>query len=204
MAPISETGHIKNAENFSKLLTEATGFGTTYNPSAADIKVPALTRKDTAVQASIINVNTKEGIWKAKINTRQSNYQLGATLASRAVGIVASEDLNAKILKDLRAVIKKIGGKRNKLPDDPQPAAAPVPAKKTVSAAQTSFDKRKDHFSKLISLLQTISGYTPNEADLTITSLTAYLNSLKTANTDVNNAAKDLFQARKDRNIELY
>lgn len=203
MASTSETGHVKNAENFGKLITEVSGFGATYNPSSSDLKLTQLQTKNTAVQTAMANVNTKEGLWKAKINARQTAYEKMATLASRCVGVAASEDLNAKIIKDLRAVVKKITGRRSeKLPDEPPPSAAPVA--KTVSAAQTSFDKRKDHFSKLIALLQTASGYTPSETGLTIAALNTYLSSLSTANTDVNNTASDLYQERKDRNIELY
>lgn len=203
MAKQFETGHVKNAENFGKLITEVSGFGATYNPSASDLQLAQLQAKNTAVQTAMASVNTKEGLWKSKINDRQTAYEKMATLASRCVGVAASEDLNAKIIKDLRAVQKKITGQRSEqLPDEPQPSAAPTV--KTISAAQTSFDKRKDHFSKLIGLLQTASGYTPTELDLTITALNTYLSSLSTANTDVNNKATDLYSARKDRNIELY
>jgi len=204
MATISETGHVKNAENFSKLITEVSGFGATYNPSAGDLQIAQLQTKNTAVQTAMANVNTKDGVWKAKINDRQTAYEKMATLASRCVAVAASEDLNAKIIKDLRAVVKKITGRRKeKLPAEPQPAAAP-PSAKTISAAQTSFDKRKDHFSKLIGLLQTAGGYTPSEPDLTIAALNTYLGSLSTANTDVNTTSKDLYTSRKLRNIELY
>lgn len=198
-----ETGHVKNAENFSKLITEVSGFGATYNPSASDLQLAQLQAKDAAVQAAMANVSVKEGLWKAKINDRQTAYQKMATLASRCVGVAASDDLNAKIIKDLRAVQKKITGKRSeKLPDEPQPSAAP--AAKTVSAAQTSFDKRKDHFSKLIGLLQTVSTYTPTEPDLSIAALNTYLAGLSATTDNVNSTSKDLYKARKDRNIELY
>lgn len=99
--------HVKNTENFRKLLTEESGFGA-YNPSANDIKIPALGTKNTNVQGSMKNANKTKGIWKAKINTRQTNYEQMATLASRAVGVMASEDLNARIVKDMRSVVKKI------------------------------------------------------------------------------------------------
>jgi hypothetical protein len=199
---IAETGHVKNADNFTKLVIEIAGFSS-YGPTASDLQLASLQAKDTTVQTKMSNVDSDEGTWKDFINARQVVYELMPTLSSRAVGIMASQDTKAKIIKDLRGIVKKIEGKRAvKLPVEPNPDAKTI---KTVSAAQTSFDQRKDHFLKLISLLQTQPTYTPAEADLTIVALKAYVNTtVKNANTNVNTAAKNLFKSRKERNIELY
>lgn len=200
---VQESGHIKNASNFSELIVEVQSFPA-YNPFAVDLKIVNLQVKDAIVQTAINNVNIKEGLWKAKINNRQTSYEKMLTLSSRSVGVVASLDLNAKIVKDLRSIMKDIRGTRaTKLPPEPEPNAMMI-IKKTISVAQTSFDKRKDNFSKLVGLLQTVSGYAPNEADLTILNLNTYISSLQTVNKDVANAATELFKARKQRNIELY
>lgn len=198
----SETGHIKNADNFSDLVVEISGFSS-YNATAPDLLLTSLQAKDITVQAKIDNFDTDEGIWKDFINARQLAYEQMPTLSVRAVGIMASQDLKAKIIKDLRGLVKKIEGQRvGKLPAEPAPDEKTI---KTISAAQTSFDQRKNHFLKIISLLQTQPSYTPLEADLTIVALKAFANTtLKTANTNVNTSAKNLFKSRKERNIELY
>ena len=53
MAGISETGHLKIVTNFESLITSATAFGASYNPSTAAIKLLALQTPDVrSVQAS--------------------------------------------------------------------------------------------------------------------------------------------------------
>ena len=42
MASTSETGHAKNVSNFDELISYALGYGSTYNPSKASIKLTAL------------------------------------------------------------------------------------------------------------------------------------------------------------------
>ena len=42
MASTSETGHLKNVANFDELISFAMGYGETYNPSKAALKLDAL------------------------------------------------------------------------------------------------------------------------------------------------------------------
>ena len=75
---------------------------------------------------------------------------------------------------------------------------------KEISSSQLSFDSRIDNFDKLISLLSTIPAYNPNEEELKITSLTAYLEDLKAKNAAVIEVATALSNARIARNEMLY
>jgi hypothetical protein len=47
MASTTETGHAKNVANFEDLISFCTGYGASYNPSKASIKLAALTTKRT-------------------------------------------------------------------------------------------------------------------------------------------------------------
>jgi len=60
MASTSETGHAKNVANFEDLISFCTGYGATYNPSKAAIKIAALTTLQTNAQSSIGSVTTSK------------------------------------------------------------------------------------------------------------------------------------------------
>ncbi|MBI4929199.1 MAG: hypothetical protein HY841_00430, partial [Bacteroidetes bacterium] len=52
MASTTETGHAKNVANFEDLISFCTGYGTSYNPSKAGIKLPALNTQFTGAKNS--------------------------------------------------------------------------------------------------------------------------------------------------------
>jgi hypothetical protein len=53
MASITETGHAKNVATFEDLISFCTGYGATYNPSKAALKLPALTTQNTGAIAAL-------------------------------------------------------------------------------------------------------------------------------------------------------
>jgi hypothetical protein len=53
MASTSETGHAKNVANFETLISFCAGYGATYNPSKANLKVPALQTQLASCKANI-------------------------------------------------------------------------------------------------------------------------------------------------------
>ncbi|MBP9932909.1 MAG: hypothetical protein KBF25_04390 [Chitinophagaceae bacterium] len=91
------------------------------------------------------------------------------------------------MIKDAKAINRKLQGKRAK--EIQAPADHNAPAPNNISASQQSYDQLIEHFTKLIELLKTEPTYTPNETELKITTLTTQLAGLKTANTNVTNAA---------------
>ena len=67
-----------------------------------------------------------------------------------------------------------------------------------------SYDNRLDNLDKLIKLLASVALYTPNEAELKVTALTALYNDLKAKNAAVVAAITPLSNARISRNDILY
>ena len=57
MASTSETGHAKNVANFETLISFCAGYGATYNPSKANLKVPALQTQLASCKANIASSN---------------------------------------------------------------------------------------------------------------------------------------------------
>lgn len=77
-------------------------------------------------------------------------------------------------------------------------------SQKSISASQMSFDNRIENMDKLIQLLSAQTGYTPNETDLKVTTLTTLLADMRTKNTGAINALTPLSNARIARNTILY
>ena len=106
-----------------------------------------------------------------------------------------------------KTIFRKLQGKRAsaKLTDEEKAALeAEVKEVNQISASQMGYDERVDNFEKLISLLQSIPDYNPNEEELKIETLQALLADLKVKNSEVMKTYFVLESARGVRNDLLY
>lgn len=207
MASTTETGHAKNVANFEDLISFCTGYGASYNPSKASIKLPALATKRTAAVNALAAVNTNLPPWINAVNAREIVFEPISKLATRILNAVASSDVPKQIIGDVKTIIRKLQGKRASPKKDDKvddPATPQDESAKSISASQMSFDNRIESMDKLIQLLTSQAGYTPNEADLTVAALTTLYGNMQTTNTAVVNAYTPLSNARIDRNKILY
>jgi len=202
MPSTSETGHAKNVANFEDFISFVTAYGATYNPSKASIKLANLNAIFTQAKADITNVMNKTVVFNNTSNVRATSFEPLQKLSTRLVQALASTDATSELIKDAKAVNRKLQGKRAKATETPTDPNAPAP--NTISASQQSYDQLIEHFSKLIEILKSEPTYTPNETDLKITTLTAQLTALKTANTNVTNAYTAISNARIARDKTLY
>ena len=207
MASTTETGNAKNVANFEDMISFCTGYGASYNPNKAAIKLPALNTKRTAAVAALAAVNTNLPPWTNAVNARQLVFEPISKLITRVVNAVAASDVPKQVIADVKTIARKIQGTRAsaKVPtvvDDPN---TPVDeSQKSISASQMSFDNRIENMDKLIQLLSAQAAYAPNEADLKVTGLTTLLGNMKTTNTAAINAYTPLSNARISRNTILY
>ena len=207
MASTSETGHAKNVANFEDLISFCTGYGTAYNPSKASIKLPALNTQFTSAKGSLTTINTLLPPSTNAINGRDIVFSPLSKLITRIVNAVDSSSVPKQVVADVKTIARKLQGKRgsDKLPtiiDDPN--TPEDESQKSISASQMSFDNRIENMDKLIQLLSAQTGYTPNETDLKVTTLTTLLGDMKTKNTAVITALTPLSNARIARNTILY
>ena len=202
MPSTSETGHAKNVANFEDFISFVTAYGATYNPSKASIKLANLNAIFTQAKADITNVMNKTVVFNNTSNVRATSFEPLQKLSTRLVQALASTDATSELIKDAKAVNRKLQGKRAKATETPTDPNAPAP--NTISASQQSYDQLIEHFSKLIEILKSEPTYTPNETDLKIITLTAQLTALKTANTNVTNAYTAISNARIARDKTLY
>lgn len=207
MASSSETGNAKNVANFEDMISFCTGYGATYNPSKAAIKLAALGTKRTDAVNALAAVNAALPPWQNAVNARELVFTPLSKLITRVVNAVEASDVSKQVIDDVKSIARKIQGKRAnpKQPTVPDNPATPEDeSAKSISASQMSFDSRIENMDKLIQLLTAQPAYAPNEADLKVTALTTVFTNMKTTNTDAVNAYTPLSNARIDRNKILY
>jgi len=207
MAPISETGHAKNAANFEYLISFCTGYGTVYNPSKASIKLTTLNSLLASAKTSLINVNTSLAPYNNALNDREIAFAPLSKLTTRIISALDASNVSKQAVSDAKTIARKIQGRRTSqvlptIPDDPN--TPEDESQKTISSSQMSFDLRLQNFEQLIQLLSSQTGYAPNENDLKVTTLTTQLADLKSKNSAAISTLAPLSNARLSRNTVLY
>lgn len=200
MASQSETGHARNVSHFQELISICTNCGLSYNPSNASIKIAGLTTAYNNALAALTNVNTVLIANTNAVNDRENTFEPIGKLVTKALAAANASNLPKNLIDDLKTIIRKLKGTRAKAKE----AAEVGAAVKTHSVSQMSYDQRIENFEKLILLLGSQPNYAPNEADITVPSLTSMLAQLRAVNTAANNAALNLASARSVRNTVLY
>ncbi len=215
----SEVGHTKNVANFQTLISYCTGYGVTYNPSLAAIKLANMNTLYTNAQAALTAVSNKYTLYKNAVNARQVLFLPMKSFATRIIAALIASGASAQTIKNAKAINRKIQGKRAKtiVPPDPNVDTGGVSAEKqanpnpipivipiNISVSQQSFDNLIQHFSDLINLLAAEPLYLPNEVDLKLAALNTLLANLKAVNLTAINAIRDLSNSRISRNKLLY
>jgi hypothetical protein len=194
MASTIETGHAKNVATFEDLISFCTGYGATYNPSKATLKLIALNPQLTGAQAALQTVKTSKTAYDNATNARELAFVPLKPLAT-------ATDATAQTVDDARTIVNKIQGRRAKavvVPDAKAIAEGAEPVK-TASTSQQSYDKLVDHFAQLIAILTAEPKYLPNENELKVATLNTQITDMKAKNTSVVNALTAVSNARINR-----
>lgn len=207
MTQSPETGHAKNVANFENLISICTGYETSYNPSKAAIKLPALSTLFTVAKNSLTAINTASPSYTNAIDARAIVFDPLSKLITRVINALDSSDVPKQTVATAKTIARKIQGKRasKKLPPAvANPATPEIESPKSISASQMGFDNRIENLDKLIQLLSSQTGYMPNETDLQVTALSNLLADMTDTNTAAINALTPLSNARIARNNILY
>lgn len=207
MASTSETGHAKNVANFDDLISFALGYGATFNPSKASLKVTALQTLSTSAKAAINAVNAALPAYSNAVAARETGFEPLSKLITRVMNALKATDTTEQVDESARTLVRKIQGSRataKKTDEEKKALVAEGKETKEISSSQMSYDSRLDNFDKLIKLLTSVTLYAPNEADLKVTALTTVYNDLKAKNAAVVTATTPLSNARISRNDILY
>lgn len=210
MASTSETGHHKNVTNFESLISFCVGYGTTYNPSKANLKVPALQTQLASCKANIISVTNTSVAFNNATNARMDAFFGLKKLATRLVNSLDATGATAQTVKDVKTVNAKVQGAKltkadaGKAPAPIDPNTPVVETDKTISASQQSYASLIEHFSKMLTILSTEPAFVPNENELKVATLNTLLTTLKNTNTGVINAYTTVSNSRVSRDQSLY
>ena len=207
MASISETGHANNVANLESLITSATAFGTSYNPSKESIKLPALKSLLSTSKESLNAVNIAQSAYSNAVAAREAAFEPFSKLITRVNNALKASDTTVQVDESAQTIVRKLQGKRAsaKLTDEEKKALeAEGKEVNQISAAQLSYDSKLENLDKLIMLLTSVPLYNPNEEDLKVESLKTLYDGFKTLNNDVLTATIQLSNARISRNDILY
>lgn len=201
MASTSETGHVKNIDNFHKLIALCTTYGATYNPARTHLQLASLNDLYTTARNSMADVNTAKTALINATNARQTAFDPLRKLCTRIINALDASEASQKLVEDAKTINRKIQGARSTPKPLPQSEAS---QDKTISASQQSYGSLAANFAKLIEILENEPAYTPNEADLQVAHLQQYHNTLMQTNIEVDNAYANYTNARIARNNILY
>ena len=202
MASTSETGHAKNIANFQDLIAFVTLYGATYNPTKTTLKLPQLNTLVTTAQDKLADVVLKNTDYNNTVNNRIIAFSNLKALSTRLVNSLQTTDAPKEMIEDAKGFNRKMQGKRASTTITQTDLNAPAPT--TISASQQSYDQLIQHFSGLVSVLQSETSYAPNENELKITALTTKQAELTTKNNAVATAYATISTSRIARDKTLY
>ena len=154
-------------------------------------------------QTELANVTTAKNAFDTVTGDRQLTFEPLKPLATKVFNYLSVTDATSETIADAKTINNKLQGKRTGTTAENPPTEGEN-QNNTVSVSRQSYDMLTENFSALIDLVSSVPSYTPNETELTTTSLTAYLGELQTANTNVINAEVAYSNARISRNSVLY
>lgn len=198
----SETGHIKNLENFKDLKEHCARFGPDYNPAAPHLELAYLDTIHTEAQNAQNNVSDTMTLMVPIINERQNKYAELQPIVTRVIQSVSAITNDKKIIADLRTHTNKIHGRpsKPKTNDNEEGQEIKLPR----SNSQRSFDKMREHLYNIIGILQNTPNYAPNETELTVAALKTRYDELEQIDNDILAANINYQKALTDRDFALY
>ena len=201
MASTSEKGNAKNVANFQSLISFANGYGENYNPSKNALKVDQLNALYTAAHVNLTKVVSENTAYNNAVNNRAAAFKDLKPFATRVFNALQSTDAQPEKIADAKGFNKKIQGVRAKAVAQPDPN---VPAPKTISTSQQSYDQQIQHLDGLISILESEPSYSPNEPELQVANIQSKKEKLIDKNSAVAIAYAAVSNARIARDKTIY
>ena len=183
MASTSETGHAKNVANFQDLIEFVTGYGATYNPSKASLKLSNLVALKASAEGNLTDVTSKNTNYNNKVNERITAFSGLKAYSTRLDYALQTTDATPETVGNAKTFNRKLQGKKSSASQTPTDPNAPAP--NTISTSQQSYDQLIQHLAGLNSVLEAEPSYTPNETDLQTVTIQTKIAELTAKNTAV-------------------
>jgi hypothetical protein len=198
MASTSETGHSKNVSNFESLTILCSTLGNVYNPPKPQLSIGAMNSQLVSAQNALSDVFTQKAIIFQAIQARREQTTILEDRVMQVINLFEIVDVPIEVVKAAKALKNKILGRRSgnaastETPQSNADTTGPETntnlSPRTISTSQLSFDKKVEHFERMIQLLATEPNYTPNEPDLNVNGLNSLLSTLRQVDTSLKNA----------------
>ena len=185
MATNSDASLAKNVTNFETLISVVTSLGATYNPSKDSLKLPALQTLLTAANESTIAFKNAESVKSTAVDNRQLAFDPTGTFFTRVNNALKASNSTAQADETAKTIFRKLQGRRASAKLTEEQKAAFLAEGKEVnqnSTSQLGYDDKVENLESLISFLQTVPEYNPNEEELKITTLQTLLADLRAKN----------------------
>lgn len=195
-----KTGTLKNVASFEKLVGICNDLGARYNPSKTELTTTALSVLLEQAHTSIEAVDNARTHFVNAVNDRQASFAQLNPLAARIIRALVASGANAETMHDARALKRKLNTVRSSVPSEIKPAEEGSPTQKSNGVSHLDFENKAGIFSQLIKLLQSTAVYAPNESELQLVTLKAYLAELRMRSQSVVVASNALANARNKRN----
>ena len=188
MATNSDASLAKNVTNFETLISVVTSLGATYNTSKDSLKLLALQTLLTAANESTIAFKDAESAKSTAVDNRQLAFDPTGTFFTRVNNALKASNSTAQADETAKTIFRKLQGRRAsaKLTEE-QKAALLAEGKEAnqISTSQLGYDDKVENLESLISFLQTVPEYNPNEEELKISTLQALSADLRAKNVSV-------------------
>lgn len=195
-----KTGNVKNVAAFGKLVGICNDLGASYNPSKEALTPTALASLLEQAQLSLEAVNVARINHALAVNARQQGFAGMHTLAARVVRALIASGSSVEDIRDAMLITRKFASKPGKpISTKPGSQEGSTPANNT-SSSRRDYDGMLDTFSNLVQLVQSLPEYQPNEPELAVAALKAYLIELRYKSVRVAECMNALAQARMNRN----
>lgn len=172
-----------------------------YKPPNPIASLPNLQALLTQVLAARDVFRQKEETEEAARNAREELFRRAAPYASELINYCKSMGLDENALDNLYSFTREMrGGRAEEVPETPPGATPP----KTISVAQTSYASVAEHFAGLVEAVRTIPNFSSDADKFKLTTLDAFVASLRQANTSVADADAETSTARRTLDELLY
>jgi hypothetical protein len=205
----NEAGDKKVLGNFRKLI-DFVSADSNYNPANAKLAKTQLELQYTGGQAAVEDLLAARGPYKLAVTDCQTSFDELPTTFTRSFNMLKASDPPAGVVDDVKTYKLKIDGTRKSLKTKAKDGADPAAPGSdgggpgTHSASQTSRENLLGHASAFLAIVRNVASYNPNEADLKVPALEAFIAGLEAKHNAVNTTFVSVAQARNLRDGLLY
>lgn len=181
-----ETGHAKNVTNFDKLILFIESMGQAYNPAKESLSMTSVKRLAQNAHMVITTVNVAEASHISAIDERVLAFNPLQSHITRIKNALKASASTSKIDESVETIFRKLQGRRHSVRlTEEELAKLEAEGKKVKqnSNYQLSYTTILENFDKLLTMLEAIPEYTPNEEDLKLDALHALQASLTSKQT---------------------